>query len=358
MTDAATVHDHEMTTAGAGDAGAGDSDSGSGTGGGLVRRLGPILKIGATLVILVAIGWFLVSHWGEVTRAWSQLTWVTVLLAVLAAFGGLAASSAGWRDAAADIGNPVTFAAAVRIFVIGQLGKYVPGSVWAFVLQTELGRRAGIPRARAFLASMIAMGVGITAALVVGVAGVPTLINPPDSDSDAAAAVRVGLIVMLALCPVALICMVPKVLTYLVGTALRLMRREPLAAPLTWSGVLRVFGWNIVAWLCYGVHFWLLVDANADPGLAGYVRCVGAFAIAMTVGMFWPAPSGIGVREAILVAALAPFLTGDDTTNVALGIAFASRLIFLIAEVAGAALAALTDLDGTRRLLRPGGRTD
>ncbi|MDI5939754.1 hypothetical protein QLR68_16710 [Micromonospora sp. DH15] len=94
----------------------------------------------------------------------------------------------------------------------------------------------------------------------------------------------------------------------------------------------------------------LLAIAPATPGMEGLLRSVGSFAIAMTVGMFaFLSPSGLGVREAVLVAALAPFLEGNGGVGAAMGIALASRLIFTIADVLAAGLAALSGV----RQLRP-----
>jgi uncharacterized membrane protein YbhN (UPF0104 family) len=310
---------------------------------------GQFVKILLALLVVAAIVWYVVVNWSDIRDTWSRLTWSALLLSTLAAMAGMAASSAAWRDSARDIGCPVTFLASLRVFVIGQLGKYVPGSVWMYVLQTELGKRAGVPRARAFLASMIAMGVGITAALVVGVAAVPSLINPPDASSGYASTIRTVLIVMIVLFPIAITCTVPRVLTALVRLALRLLRRPPIEQPLTWAGVLRVLGWSLVTWLCFGAHLWLLVGADNAPFPSGYLRCMGSFAVALTVGMFVPTPGGIGAREILLVAGLTPFLAGGSSALDAAGIALASRAVFLVAELLGAALAALTDVGMLRK---------
>jgi len=40
-----------------------------------------------------------------------------------------------------------------RIFFVGQLGKYLPGSLWALLVQMELSRKAGIPRSRGLAGS-------------------------------------------------------------------------------------------------------------------------------------------------------------------------------------------------------------
>jgi uncharacterized membrane protein YbhN (UPF0104 family) len=74
----------------------------------------------------------------------------------------------------------------------------------------------------------------------------------------------------------------------------------------------------------------------------GLLVCTGAFAIAMTAGMFaFLSPSGLGVREGVLVAAMVPVLASAGGVGAATGIAFASRLIFTIADVSGAGVAAL-----------------
>lgn len=346
MTDAATMDANDERQAGSGEP---DGAARPGR-----RRIGQILKIALTLLVVAAIAYFVVDQWDGIRDTWRKLTWTSLLLSTVAAMVGMAASSAGWRDAARDIGSPVGFLASARVFVIGQLGKYVPGSLWMYVLQTELGRRAGVPRARAFLASMIAMGTGITAALVVGVASGPSLLRTSGVDSGDVARIRAGVYVMVALLPIALVCCVPAVLTALVRVALRVLRRPGLTSPLTWSGISRVLGWNLLTYLCFGAHLWFLVpDATID----GYPRCVGAFAVALVVGMFALTPGGAGVRELFLVVALAPFLAGGSAaqTAAATGIALASRVVFFVAELVGAGLAALTDADLTRRL-RPGSR--
>lgn len=317
-------------------------------------RVGSLVKIALTVLVAAAIAWYLATHWSEIRATWHRLTWPALLLSLIAALAAMAASSMAWRDAARDIGSRVTFPGATRIFVIGQLGKYVPGAVWMFVLQTELGRRAGVERARAFLASMITTGIGIAAALVVGVVAVPSLIDPPDASSKYASSIRIALIVMVVLFPIAVGCAVPRVLTALVGLALRALRRPPLSAPLTWSGVLRVFFWNLVAWLCFGAHLWLLVGADAAPFPMGYLRCVGSFAVALSIGMFWPAPGGIGAREFFLTVGLTPFLVGGGAGLDAAGIALASRAVIVVAELGGAAIAALTDASAIRRRLANG----
>jgi hypothetical protein len=212
-------------------------------------------------------------------------------------------------------------------------------------MQMEFGRRAGLPRARAFLASLVAVGLGTTAALGVGTLALPALFDGAKAAEDYGSSVRVALYMLVALVPIALICAIPQVLTRLINLLLRLLRRAPLTHTLTWGGVLQVVGWAAVAWVCFGVHLWLLANAQAAPGVKGLFTSIGAFALAMTVGMFAVfAPSGLGVREGVLMAALVPALSQPNAAGTALGIALASRMLFILADAVTAGGAALTAL--------------
>lgn len=64
----------------------------------------------------------------------------------------------GWQVIVDELGAPVGGFRCGQIYLVGQLGKYLPGSVWAYLLQMELGRRAGVPRARVFTASLVQWG--------------------------------------------------------------------------------------------------------------------------------------------------------------------------------------------------------
>lgn len=290
------------------------------------------------VAVLAAVMYTVVKQWAEVRSTLASLAWPSLALSLIMVLAGLGAQTLGWRAALTDLGQRVPVRTAAQIYLIGLLAKYLPGSLWSFVLQMELGRRANITRARAFLAGIVSLALSTTAALVLGALALPVLF-------------RAGgwiTILLLTLAPISLVCAHPAVLTWLTQRFLRLTRRSPLDHPLQWRGVGAVVGWSAVAWVCFGVHLWLLADAAAAPGLAGLVRCTGAFALALTAGIFaFLSPSGLGVREGIITAALLPYVQ----PGVALGIALASRVIFTVSDLLAAGLAALAGWRSTGRLL-------
>jgi uncharacterized membrane protein YbhN (UPF0104 family) len=122
-----------------------------------------------------------------------------------------------------------------------------------------------------------------------------------------------------------------------------------MPAPLSLGGILRVAGWAIVSWLCYGVHVYLLArQLGAEGGVLLWLQCTGAFAAAFASGpLLLIVPAGAGVREAALLLLLGSTVTAP----VAAVIAVISRLLFIVGDLAWAAVA----LVAARRLVRPPG---
>ncbi len=304
-----------------------------------------VLRVGVTAAIAVAICITTVQRWSEVHQTIARLAWPSLIGSLLVAVLGMIAGMMAWRAALTDLGHGLPVGTAGRISLVGQLGKYLPGSVWAYVLQMELGRRAGVPRARVLIASAVSVGLAVTAGLVMGALGMPALLAAARGPGGTTGRTAVYLLIVAV--PCALVCAHPRVLTWLVGRALHLLRRPPLAGPLTWHGVIATLGWSALAYGLFGVHLWLLAAAAGRPGAGTLVRSVGAMALAMTISVFAViAPSGLGVREFVLVTALTPYV---GSAGVALGVALSSRLIFTAADLLAAGGAAVS---GTRRLHR------
>src|SRR5690606_15510731 len=226
-----------------------------------------------------------------------------------------------WRQVLAGLGSPLPVRVAGRIMFVGQLGKYIPGAIWAYAAMMDLGRDHGSPPRRTFacisLALVINLGVGIAIAAA-------TLATQE--------AVRQSWYLLLLL-PVIAVCMHPKVLTWGLNVALRLARRETLDTVLPGRRVLAALAWTVLGWLVYGLHTWMLAGRwDLD------VVATGAHAFAWSTGLLaFLVPAGVGVREGALVLVLHPIIG----TGAALAVAVVSRLAFTLADVTAAGLAFL-----------------
>ncbi|NLG54380.1 MAG: flippase-like domain-containing protein [Rhodococcus sp.] len=287
-----------------------------------------LFRFAVTSAILVAIAFAIRSQWSEVKDTILSLNVGLLILSALFVFLGMGAAVRAWQHTLGALEHPIPAFDAARCYLVGQLGKYLPGSVWAFVLQTELARRAGVSRGAAFVTVMVTVGLSTTAALIVGLFGLPALFQV---STFAAVAVMV-------LVPIALICAYPPVLTRLVNIALKILRRAPLHQPLTMHKIGLALGWCAASWVLYGVHLWILASSRSGFELRSLAQCVGALALGMCAGVLVVVvPSGIGVREAVVVAALSPFMDA----GVALALALASRLVFTLCEVTAGFIAAI-----------------
>ncbi|MFE7418611.1 YbhN family protein [Rhodococcus sp. NPDC057529] len=296
------------------------------------------LRILVTLAIVVAVVFAVKSQWAEVRDTITQLDWWALAVSAVFVFLGMGAAVRAWQHALGALEHPIPAFDAARCYLVGQLGKYLPGSVWAFVLQTELVRRAGVSRANGFVAVLVTVGLSITSALVVGLLALPALFHIS----------TVAAVAVIVLVPIALVCCYPPILTRLVNLALRILRRAPLHRQLTMHKIGRALGWCAVSWVLYGVHLWFLASSTSGFAVGTLVQCIGAIALGMCAGVLVVvAPSGIGVREAVVVAALSPFMD----SGVALGLALASRLVFTLCEVLAGFVAAVAGSRSLRNAL-------
>jgi len=209
-----------------------------------------------------------------------------------------------WQRLLAGLGSPLPSTAAARIFFIGQLGKYLPGSVWPVLAQMELGTVHHVPRHRSASASVLAMLASLLTALLVAAVTLP-LTGHAGSYLWAYATV-----------PLLLACLHPRVLRWGMDRLLRLARRPPLEHPLSGLVLARALGWGLFSWVFNGLQIWLLVPVHSGTSL---LLSVGGYAFAWSVGFLVVlAPGGLAVREVVLVATLTPLVGAGTATAVAL----------------------------------------
>ena len=290
-------------------------------------------------IVVVAAAYYLWSNWDEVGPRLSEISWPTLVLALVLVVVGIACGTMSWQVFVDDLGKPIGVGRGAQIFLVGQLGKYLPGSVWAYVLQLELGRKAGLARARVFAATVFSIAVGMVGALVAGALALPEIVaeNPDLS----------WLYWLYLLLPFALVALHPRVLTAAARFGFKLLKRPRPDHPVSYRTVVSSLGWSLGSYFSYGVHLWILARSGVDLSVGVLFLCVGVMGIAMLAGVFaFILPSGAGVRELIIVTALAPLVgLGAATAYAAV-----SRLIFTVADLATAGGSAALAVLAKRRL--------
>lgn len=240
-----------------------------------------------------------------------------VLDALLLTLAGLAVSGWIWRQGLETVvpADSVDRRAAWSVFFVGQLGKYIPGSVWSFGAQAVLAKRAGMGSRAVVTASGLFLAVHVASGVLLsGLVGGPSALDWW---------MRLGLVLAGAGA------MAPAVMhrlgARLAGAECRWRARTALVGAVAMLAV----------WLAYAASLALL----AGTGEPGEVRVLlTGFALGYVAGILVPlAPAGLGAREVVFVSLVAPALG----LGAAAALAIVSRVVQIAADliIAGAAAA-------------------
>jgi uncharacterized membrane protein YbhN (UPF0104 family) len=235
----------------------------------------------------------------------------------------------------------------IRLWMRSFVARFVPGAVMALAVRLDGCRRLGasprqIVTATAYELLSAAFGGAAAAVVAFGLQG--------DRPPALALAVVFGLL--------GLIVVARRVSGLRLARALPALERVPKRT-LACAGLL-----SATAWLPAGAAAWILTS-GLSPSTADVRFVTGAYALAWLVGFVVVfAPSGLGVREATLVALLAPRFGLGPATVLALMLRFANILGDLTAAGTTEAVALLErrrrpgDGSGGDGLARRGRRRD
>lgn len=278
------------------------------------------------VVLAVALGLavvLLVDRWAEVSEALGKIGPARAAGALAAAGAAVLLTGEQQRALLSAWGHGQAPAPWARVFLTAQLGKYLPGTGWAYVAQMELAKERGVGRGMSLV--VMATGAGlqvVTAATAAGLVGRAVGGPVPQRLLWAATAVGVAACLVVAVRPAVL------------GLVTRLARRLPRLGSLPGAPaagpVRRALACSLGAWVAFGLHLWLVAAPLGMAGGRGLVTATGAFALAWVVGfLIVLAPAGVGVREAELMVVLGPAVG----TGGALAVSLASRFLVVLAEV-------------------------
>jgi uncharacterized membrane protein YbhN (UPF0104 family) len=289
-------------------------------------RVSKWVRAGLLVVILAFCSYGLALEWPQVHPALGRLHWYSIAGALVAAMASAGCMMLAWRRLLADLGSKLPIPVAARVTFMAQLGKYVPGAVWSFAAHVELGHDYNVPRRRGAASVIIGLAVAVATGLLIAAAILP-LASP---------AVARKYLLFLAVVPVIALCLAPPILHRLLSFALKITKQEPLEQPVSWRGLAVAVGWTVAGWLLLGLQVWLLLADVARDGVHSVLISLGAYALACSLALLLVVfPGGIGAREVILVAALAPVLPHGP----ALAVALVARVVTTVSDLAWGGIA-------------------
>lgn len=254
--------------------------------------------------------------------AGAGLGWLAA--AVPVALAGMTLVGIPWRRSMALLGAVPRLADTLVWYFLGQLGKYVPGTLWPVVGRAELARRGGVARPTAYGSVVLTLGATYLAAILVVIAFLPFA-------GDGVG----GQAWVLVLLPMGLAALHPSFLGWGKRLVERVAKRHIDVVIPAWRDSVSLVLWHAPAWFVIGTATWLVARAF-DPS-AQWAELMVPGVLSWIIGfVVVPAPGGIGVREAAFTAAAGSLDDGVGAT-----VAIVSRLAFMLVDVLGALGAAI-----------------
>jgi hypothetical protein len=287
----------------------------------LVKNCSKWLWIAAVLVFII---FYAIAKKGLILQAVSMLSMNIIFTAGLLIFAAKLCLVVNMRQAAHRFSIALTWAESYRIYNLTQLAKYIPGSVWQFVGRIAILRERGVP-AQAIRDSLLAehFWVIVSAGFM---APVLVLGSNPDFFPRWLTNVDIGFHLSYLL---------PAMLVFAILIVLvTVLKRNLIAWLFRLNPPFTAIPSLLLTWLFLGTSLWVML-VPFTTSLPSLVYVIGIYCLAYVAGFLVPfAPAGLGIREAILVFGLVPFMASDE----AIVLAAMSRVIYFSVEIVAAAV--------------------
>ena len=226
-----------------------------------------------------------------------------------------------WHHLTAINGCAIGYGKAVPAYLYSIIGKYIPGKVFMLAGRIPYYEEEGAPVSKVtvcFFIENICTLLGAAMLFIVSLYFFPNDVMQQYHW------------IVLALIAAFFVCIHPKLINALLRIAGKIFKKE-LYIPMTYPQMLRAVLLFIANWLIAGTGFFMLVTAiYPDATLAQLPFCAGVWGLSAMAGILAIfAPSGIGVREGMIIACLSLIMPTEYTVVISV----ASRLWQTIPEL-------------------------
>lgn len=285
------------------------------TGKGWIREF---LRWGIVVLVFIFLSRRIEADWPTVAAVVSRIRWEWIVVSFIPGLAYFWLRSVTWHRLLGSLGVRTDRLTAWNIWMKAEVVRYIPGYVWSVLGRMAQAGRVGTSRTNVFTSMvleallLVASCVGLSAVLLIGY---PQYQWPG----------RTAVLIIVALA--SLVVTLRPVSNRLVQLLQRVLRRP--ATPIVGSSA-PAFASISVSWLMFAVFQVLVVKALGLAPASEFITIAGVFLISWLLGyLSFVAPSGLGVREAFLIALLRPFMAAPE----AVAVAAVSRVSMIVVEV-------------------------
>ncbi len=281
------------------------------------------------LTVIIIVGIFftkiLTQSWSEVRGMVHSPDWRWILGATVGFSIFYLARVFAWQRILTILGFPLLFTVAGKILLLSEATRYVPGNIWSILGRVGLSKDSGVPVDKGFFATIVEVLATLTSALFVG--GVLALATP---QFPLWTKVTFGI----ALITLGVTLVSVRHLGKAVNWLLAKVKKQPVSWDISPKKFLQLVGYYSLAWCGFSFGGYASAAAFVTLPPEAVTAILATMPLSWVVGyVSFITPSGLGFREAAIVAMLNPFIGPS-----AVIVAATSRFAVIVIELAWVAL--------------------
>ena len=223
---------------------------------------------------------------------------------------------------------------AVIAYLYSILGKYIPGKVFMLLARIPAYEKENKSIAKVSVSFLIE---NVCTLLGAAFLFLFSLFFVPDEIIKGFEVYKWGAVILVI---VFFICINPSVVNFFLGLIQKITKKENMLIPMTYLQMLKIVVLFILNWIVLGLGFFMLAYSIYEVSFSEMLYISGVFGLSVIIGILAVfAPSGIGVREGILVLGLSLIMPQEY----AVMISVVSRLWMTVSELSAIGIGFIAD---------------
>lgn len=279
----------------------------------------------AGFLMVVVVAWRLC---GRILDRQVRLPWPELLVTLPVAIAFPVVRALLWHGMAAQTIGRFPLRTNMAAWLCASIGKYIPGKVFLFLGRVSFYRPLDVAPAPLGAAMVLEEACCAVGACTLFMAALASR-GAGDGAAQWLAPAAAALVMLLLVSH-------PKFLLGALNAVLKKLRRAPATFSISWGSSLLFAAGNGLNWMMLGWGVWHIARASFDLPASTMPYMAGAFAAAAYMGLVaFFIPAGLGVREGVFVALVAPLTSLED----AIILALVTRLWVTVGELLPAMVA-------------------
>ena len=292
----------------------------------LRRHLSTILRFALLIIAAVFLFRLARDYTRDLSEARFQLDGLRLVAATILWLMSYVFLVRLWAGSMGWWGARVGLASALRVFAAANLARYIPGGVWQFASLAAMSASSGLSIVAVVSAAVFQQIVLASVGLVLALSFAPV------TRLGASWSIPLPVLVTLLVLSIAGLVLLLPLATRRIDAWLSQRRKMAITLPrVRRRDIAAYVTLTAAGWIGYACAFVLFAHAVLDPMPLKPLMLGASFVLSYVAGILAVfAPGGLVVREAALVALIAPSLGGEQ----ALALAIASRLWLTLVDAA------------------------